>query len=250
MTAFEHDELKTMLAAYAIGALPEDEMPLIRDHILTCEECMREADAYAATVPALALTAEPADVPAGFADAVMARVQGAGQAVEPEKARRRWSLLPRLAFGGLAVAAAILAGAFLNARDEAQQAERSLIALQQEVERNEDALANFVRHDDGWRLEGSTGAVARMVPTNEGATFAVAGLPEPPDGHTYQLWLLRGGCGDQPCAPTSAGVFDVESGLVVVDVDRSIRNFAGAAVTLEPAGGSEQPTTDPLLVSV
>ena len=249
MTAFEHDELRTMLASYAIGALPESEMPVIRDHILTCEECMGEADAFAAAVPALALTVEPVDVPPGFADAVMARVLGAHQPAVVVKERRNWSFFPRLAFGGVAIAAAILAGAFLDARSDAQQAERSLLALEQEAERNEDALANFVRNDEGWRLEGSTGAVARMVPTREGATFAVAGLPEPPEGHTYQLWLLRGGCGDQTCTPTSAGLFDVGAGLVVVDVDRSIQNFAGAAVTLEPAGGSEQPTTDPLLAS-
>ena len=250
MTAFEHEEVQTMLASYAIGALPESEMPLIRDHILTCEECMREADAFAAVVPALALSVEPAEVPPGFAEAVLAKVQGEPHPVESTSERRSWSLLPRLAFGGLAIVAALLAGAFIDARNDAAETERALTAVQQKAELNEDALANFVRNDDGWRLESSTGAVGRMVPSSDGATFAVAGLPEPPEGHTYQLWLLRGGCGDQPCAPTSAGVFDVDSALVVVDVDRSIRNFAGAAVTLEPAGGSEQPTTDPLLVSV
>lgn len=250
MSAYEHDELKMLLASYAIGALPEDEMPVIRDHILTCEECMQEADAFAAAVPALALTVEPMELPTGFADAVLAKVRDQQPAVEPARARRSWSLFPRLAFGGVAIVAAILAGAFLDARGDAQQAKRDLIALEQRVERNEDALAAFVRHDDGWRLEGTTGAVGRMVPTRDGATFAVAGLPAPPQGHVYQLWLLRGACGEQPCAPTSAGVFDVDDGLVVVPVDRSIRNFAGAAVTLEPAGGSEQPTTDPLLASV
>lgn len=249
MTAYEHDELRTMLASYAIGALPEEEMPLIRDHILTCEDCMREADAFAAAVPALALTVEPVELPAGFTDAVLAKVRHE-QVAETAPTRRSWSLLPRLAFGGLAIVAALLGGAFLDARQDARRAERDVIALERTIERNEEVLANFVRHDDGWRLEGSTGAVGRMVPTPQGATFAVAGLPTPPDGHTYQLWLLRGACGDDPCAPTSAGTFDVDSGLVVVEVERSVRNFAGAAVTLEPAGGSEQPTTDPLLASV
>ncbi len=250
MTAYEHDELKTMLASYAIGALPEEEMPLVRDHILTCEECMAEADAFASTLPALALTAAPTDLPPGFADAVLAKVHDQQPVTEPSRQPRSWSLLGRLAFGGLAVAAAILAGAFLDARNDAREAQRSLVALQEKVERNEEALSSFVRQEDAWRLEGSTGAVGRMVPTSDGATFAVAGLPAPPEGHVYQLWLLRGGCGDQPCAPTSAGLFDVDAGVVLVEVDRSIRNFAGAAVTLEPAGGSEQPTTDPLLASV
>lgn len=250
MTAYEHDELKTMLASYSIGALPEDEMPLIRDHILMCEECMQEADAFAAAVPALALTVEPVGLPPGFTDSVLGQIRGDQPAAASVPARRSWSLFPRLAVGSLAIVTALLAGAFLDARGDARQAERELIALEQTVERNEEVLSSLVRHDDGWRLEGATGAVGRMVPTQGGATFAAAGLPVPPEGHVYQLWLLRGACGETPCAPTSAGLFDVDSGLVVVDVDVSVRNFAGAAVTLEPAGGSEQPTTDPLLASV
>lgn len=250
MTAYEHDELKTMLASYAIGALPEDEMPLIRDHILTCDECMQEADAFAAAVPALALTVEPVELPAGFTDSVLSKIREQQPSEVKVRARRSWSLFPRLAVGGLAIVAALLTGAFLDARGDAEQAQRELVALERTVERNEEVLSSLVRHDDGWRLEGTTGAVGRMVPTQDGATFAAAGLPAPPEGHVYQLWLLRGACGDDPCAPTSAGLFDVDSGLVVVDVDRSVRNFAGAAVTLEPTGGSEQPTTDPLLASV
>lgn len=250
MTAYEHDELKTMLASYAIGALPEEEMPLIRDHILTCEECMEEADAFAATLPALALSVDPAELPSGFTEAVLSKVREDRPAAVPAPERRSRSLFPRLAFGGLALVAALLGGALLEARNDAERAERNLARLEQQVQRNKDVLSNFVRNENGWRLEGAAGAVGRMVPTQDGATFVVAGLPTPPEGHVYQLWLLRGGCGDEPCAPTSAGLFDVEAGLVVVPVERSISNFAGAAVTLEPVGGSEQPTTDPLLASV
>jgi hypothetical protein len=249
VTAYDHDELKTMLASYAIGALPEDEMPRIRDHILTCEECMEEADRFAAVAPVLALTTPPDPLPTGFADAVVAKVR----AMEPVPAttpKGRRSLFPRLVFGATVLAAIVLGGALVDARNDARQAERSLAALEQRVERNEQALSSLVRHDDGWRLEGSGGAVGRMVPNDGGATLAVAGLPSAPEGHIYQLWLLSDSCGDAPCAPTSAGLFEVTSGVVLVEVDRSIGSFAGAAVTLEPAGGSALPTTDPLLASV
>lgn len=248
MTAYEHEELQEMLASYAIGALPEEEMPVVRDHILTCRECMEEADAFAAAVPALALSVQPVDLPPGFTDAVFTKVREQ-QPVQVAAPRRSWSLFPRLAIGSLALAAVVLTGALIDARSDAQDAKQRLVALHEQVERNEEVLSTFVRHEDGWRLEGSSGAVGRMVPDADGATFAVAGLPRAPEGHVYQLWLVRGACGDQPCAPTSAGVFDVDGRLALVDVDRSIRNFAGAAVTLEPAGGSEQPTTKPLLAS-
>ena len=56
--------------------------------------------------------------------------------------------------------------------------------------------------------------VAAMVPTREGSVFVAEGLADPPDGHTYQLWLLEG------TQPVSAGTFDV---------------------------GSPEPTTDPVV---
>jgi anti-sigma-K factor RskA len=248
MTAYEHEEVKTMVAAYAIGAVPEDEMPAIRDHILSCEVCMAEADAYAITASALALTVAPAPLPVGFADRILEQVRP--QQTETTPAKRSWSLFPRVAFGAVALVAIVLAGGLIDARNDAQEASRRLIALQQQAERNEAALSAFVHSDAGMRLEGSSGAVAQMVPTPDGATLAVAGLPEAPQGHVYQLWLVRGACGDQePCSYVSGALFDVQEGLVVVQVDRSVRNFADAAVTLEPEGGSEGPTTKPLLIT-
>jgi hypothetical protein len=248
MTAYEHEEVKMMVAAYAIGAVPEEEMPAIRDHILSCGVCMAEADAYAATASALALTVEPAPLPPGFADRVLEQVRPPQTERVPTK--RSWSLFPRVALGALALAAVVLTGGLIDARNDAEAARRRLVALEEQAERNEAALSAFVHSDEGMRLEGSSGAVAQMVPTPAGATLAVAGLPEAPEGHVYQLWLVRGACGDQePCTHESGGLFDVDEGLVVVQVDRSVRNFAGAAVTLEPEGGSEGPTSEPLLIT-
>ena len=82
-----------------------------------------------------------------------------------------------------------------------------------------------------------------MVPTKNGALFVAARLPQPPDGRTYQLWALRND------KPLSLGTFGVEEGEAVVRIENPVEGFDAMAVTVEPAGGSEKPSTDPVMRS-
>ena len=75
------------------------------------------------------------------------------------------------------------------------------------------------------------------------ARSIVKGLEPAPEGKDYQLWLL----GDE--APVSGGTFDAEDGFIVLPTDLDAADFSGAAVSVEPDGGSEGPTTEPFLVS-
>jgi len=68
-----------------------------------------------------------------------------------------------------------------------------------------------------------------------------AGLPAAPEGSTWQAWTLTGD------RATSAGTFDVASGEAVA-LQASVAGADAVAVSLEPAGGSESPSTDPVLV--
>jgi anti-sigma-K factor RskA len=71
--------------------------------------------------------------------------------------------------------------------------------------------------------------------------FNASGLPDPGEGRDYQLWVV-GHEGDV----TPAGVLQGQGGSVehlVQDVPG-----VGVAVTVEPDGGSQQPTTDPIVV--
>ena len=76
------------------------------------------------------------------------------------------------------------------------------------------------------------------------AAITVNGLPPAPDGKTYQLWYLG-----PDGAASSAGLFGVDaegSGQALLAGDA--RSAAKVAMTLEPTGGSTQPTTDPVVV--
>lgn len=90
----------------------------------------------------------------------------------------------------------------------------------------------------------ATGEVVAVVNADQGRGALVArGLPQAPEGRTWQAWSLAG------AEVSSAGVFEVgDDGVGLVEFDWP----AGAdavAVSLEPAGGSEQPTTDPVAVA-
>ncbi len=76
------------------------------------------------------------------------------------------------------------------------------------------------------------------------SAISVNGLPPAPEGKAYQLWYF--GADD---SITSAGLLataDDGTGEQLLDGDAN--TATGVGVTLEPAGGSDQPTTDPLVV--
>ena len=225
-----HDEMKALVAPYVLGALSPDEVRTVRTHILTCDDCMAEADSFSSTASMLAMAVDDAPVPHGFVENVITKAIAASgtaplAAAEP---RRRWSLIP-----ALMGAAAVLMVVVLSV---------ALVQTSSDLGRHQKVVSALVR-EDGVQLNGD-GAVAKMVPAGDGGLFVAAGLSEAPQEHTYQLWLVRDG------APVSAGTFEVEDGEAILQTDASIEGVEAIAVTVEPEGGSNQPTSKPIMTSV
>ncbi len=79
--------------------------------------------------------------------------------------------------------------------------------------------------------------------------FLAFQLPAIPEDKDYQLWFLVKG--PEAAQPVSAGlVHTTGTGEVSADIQvpPEVGEITAAALTLEPKGGSEKPTTDPLLV--
>ncbi|VAW43345.1 hypothetical protein MNBD_CHLOROFLEXI01-1518 [hydrothermal vent metagenome] len=87
-------------------------------------------------------------------------------------------------------------------------------------------------------------ATLTILPESGGATFVAANLPPLTAAQVYQLWIIRGD------VPISAGVFEVdENGRIVLPVDGALAaSFDAVGVSIEPAGGSEQPTPDQIIL--
>ena len=126
-----------------------------------------------------------------------------------------------------------------NARLKQQLSKESAVS-------SELAQINSVLSSPQWRiipLQGqdpapdSSGSIYWDV---QGKRWVVtADLPPAPEGKVYQLWIVT------PQAKISAGLISPDKdghGFTAVQFPPNITQLAAAAITLEPEGGSQQPT--------
>ncbi|MGW6131093.1 anti-sigma factor [Cellulomonas sp. NPDC055163] len=190
-------------------------------------------------VPSIADRAPAADVPsiadrAPAADAPSA-ADGSAPRVTELAARRR---PPRRSTTWLAVAATALAAAAVPSvvawqqHQDAQQAgEQARLMAEMLAEPG----TQVVRAD----VEG--GGTAVGVLGDGHAMFTATGLGDPGDGKEYQLWVIRDG------VPLPDAVMPDDAGALHAMAEDFVPGDA-LAVTVEPAGGSAEPTTDPVVV--
>lgn len=221
------------LTAYALGILPPEEEVRVRAAIEADPALRAQLDADLAALVALSESLPDSPVPAGAEDRLMARlhaeraagptitplpaVSGPAQteSVPPVRPARRplWPLL-----GTLGLAAAITAVLLLRpAADPVRQYANTPGAVTESLDAGGQNLGQLVRLPDG-----------RAYLYLKSAADA---------GRVYQLWQIVGG------QPASLGMFDGQ-GILITGLEAG----ATIAVSVEPTGGSEQPTTTPILV--
>jgi anti-sigma-K factor RskA len=213
------------VAAYALGALTDEETRRFEAHLETCDLCRTDLAALRPVVDALPAAAEQVEPPRALKRRIMGVVEEeARERARAERPRRasRFSLaslrpVPALAaaclvlLAGVGVGAAVLAGGEGDARQLAGQCIRSCESVSMRVE-------------DGH------------------GTLKVEGLAQPPRGRVYQVWTHR--FGEDP-KPTDA-LFTVDKdGSASVDVPADAERVDQILVTDEPRGGSPAPTTAP-----
>jgi hypothetical protein len=108
------------------------------------------------------------------------------------------------------------------------------------------AQINSVLISPQWRIvplegqEPAPNSSARAYWDVQGNRWVVtADLPPAPEGKVYQLWFVT------PNEKISAGLITPDRsghGFIIVPFPSSITQLAAAAITLEPQGGSQQPT--------
>jgi hypothetical protein len=202
---------------------------------------VRELQETTPRLGAAAATSGPAElrqrVTAQVASTPQVQPLNAVSAPTPRRRRQRGPV-PRwlvAAMACLAVAPAGLGGYTVNLYQELQQS-RQVADQVAAVLTAPDAEITTASSDSGPR-----GTV--VVSREQGQlVFLPSGLPEVAEDRTYQVWLL--GPGD----PRSAGLLrpDNDGTRPVFALVRG--NIEAIGLTVEPLGGSEQPTTQPLLV--
>ena len=98
-----------------------------------------------------------------------------------------------------------------------------------------------------WSSQQSASARGMMFMSGDGriGILAVLDLPPLPDDLVYQIWLFKDGL------RTSIGTFTVDAtgyGQTVIQLVAPVGEFDAIGITVEPAGGSSDPTGDQVLV--
>jgi hypothetical protein len=89
-------------------------------------------------------------------------------------------------------------------------------------------------------------AKAELEVNGDTATLVANGLPLPPAGKTYMVWLSRPGHAPEP---TSALFTPRRDGSATASVTGDLKDVDAVLVNIEPVGGSTTPTSDVLLTA-
>jgi anti-sigma-K factor RskA len=233
----DHRDFPELLAAYALGALPEEQHARVGEHLAECPRCRAElewlrtaVDALPASVPQLEPRPELKASVMAIVESEAALLRAAGETADrPERdaPRRTWpsvfGLRPAMAGVLACVAVVVVGGIVLALRSGITPAPRTIRA----------ELSGRAR---------TAGARVSLRVTGAHAELVVRRLPAPAADHVLELWVQRGSA-----APVPAGTFIVRSGSVVVG--RSVRPGDHVLVTVEPGRGSSTPTTAPFIVA-
>jgi anti-sigma factor RsiW len=230
----ERGNLHDQLAAYALDALDDDERDEFEAHLAECEECRAELADFRETAGMLAYAAEGPAPPDALRERILeqARQERPPQSVVVLRPKRALRLTAIAA--AAAVAAAIGLGIWAASLSNSLDEERSALAEQARA-------AAILADDDSTRVPlGERGVLVRS-PDGD-AVMVVRNLPAAPEGKTYEAWVIDAG------QPVKAGLFE-GGGQQIVLLEQPVREDSTVAVTLEPEGGSEQPTGDILFAS-
>ena len=222
-------DLHTLSGAYAIDALSAEEATEFQKHLDACPACrqeVRELQEAAARMGASEALAPPAQLKARVLAAAERQSQQRPLARQSQRsARRTPRAMPRILSAAAAVVL-IVAGAFgISQLQQPSDVERVFQAGDAEVVRLSTANGGKIRV----AMSESLGEMA--VDTDE--------LPVLGDERVYQLWAITDG------RPQSAGVLEDPDKGAAMELPEP---GALVAVTVEPGGGSEQPTSDPIVI--
>jgi anti-sigma-K factor RskA len=247
----DHDEMYDVHAlsgAYAVDALDEAERARFEEHLRSCAECRAEVDSLRET--AAALGTDDVEPPAGLRDQILAGIEtvrplpplmsqgpesGAG-GDELAARRRRWFRMPMLV-AAAAVVILIAAGAtvWLGSWSDESGPAPGPTATEQ-VLAADDANRTTLEFEDGSQ---ATVVVSRSV---DHAVIVTEDMAPAPPGKDYQLWFQNTEGEMEP-----AGLMPDDSDATVL-LDGQVGAHTGVGITVEPDGGSPEPSTDPIAV--
>ncbi|MFT5564152.1 MAG: anti-sigma-K factor RskA [Myxococcota bacterium] len=244
------DNTHALAGPYALDAIDDLERVRFEVHLNQCPTCIIEVAGFLDTT-ALIAAVEEAVVPAGLKASVMAEIDTVRQ-VGPSRAiiRRPSPRLASVAAAVLAVAVVGLSVVTTGLRSEISSLSVATTDLRSEISVLEDravAAAVLIAQDALVLKVGFGDGALHVVasPASGTGVLLVDGVAVAPTGMGYQLWLIN-----TEGEAIAAGFLDVHrdgTGEQLMVGDMS--NIVAIGITIEPAGGSQQPTSAPVALA-
>lgn len=230
-------DIHSLVGAYVLDAVNDLERAAVERHLRECDECRAEVAEWRETASRLADGAWSVPPP-GLRDSVLAAVATTRQApvvVTARPARRsyrsRWVAAAAAVVAAAGTGTAVFVVQEQRVRDERTVAEA---ARDQEAEVRSVLAAPDVVLRDQALADGGKVTVAYSRLKDSGVLMMSADAA-PAGGRVFQLWTVRAD------VPVSEGVLAVGE-TTVVKVLHGMRSASLVGVSVEPQGGSPEPT--------
>jgi anti-sigma-K factor RskA len=238
-------DLHSLAGPYALDALEAgSERDRFTRHLSRCQSCAAEVKGFHEVATAMAFAAA-AEAPAELRDRVLTAAARTRQLppevrthARPRRSRTRVPWVPWLS-GVVATASIVVAVLFgfaqAHTRDELNQVKAENQAISLLLSAPE---AKLLTHTV------TNGGVATVVLAADRHELAVVttGLPALPPGKVYQLWLIG-----KPKIVSAGLLPPAKNGRTPAVLATGVVKGDTLGLTVEPAGGSAQPTTTPIL---
>lgn len=254
--------IEELLPFYALDALTDEEREQVEAYLREHPEARQQVEEMGRAVAALPQSVSPVEPSPRTKAALMAHVavDAKSRASKQEQVSRprvtRWVNIFQ-AFGLGAATVAILWAVVLNIqlsylRRQVSMLSEALVAQSNALEQINQQLSQPPASETVTiSLKGTDvrpQAQGQLIadPSKNSAVLVIDGLGQLEPGKTYQVWLI------DASGPKSAGFLSVDSkgqAVLIVTSNETIGSFQSLGISVEPEGGSQQPTGDIVVLS-
>jgi anti-sigma-K factor RskA len=240
MTDPEHDDILELLPLYVLDGLEPAERDRVAAHLAGCPSCQAEADRLLALVSTLAASVPPQSPRPALRATILQRATGRPPARQrtpmlPGAPRRRAGFSVWLARATTVLALGLIVWNIVLTNQ--------LQTLSRQITRSQSAIALMSAPDTaeislaGQGTFSTANGKAYIDPQSSRVVLVVQHLQALTDEKTYQAWIITDD------GPKNAGTFRVgDAGMWIGWLDAPFAAGGKIGVSLEPAGGSPQPT--------
>ncbi|MFG3349445.1 anti-sigma factor domain-containing protein [Streptomyces sp. NPDC048018] len=242
MTSAEHPH--DAVGAYVLHALPPAEQAAFADHLAGCEACRREVGELRRVTARLAgaetMTASPA-----LRRRTLEKARTTPQEHVLRPPRQRRGRATSMALAASLAAAVALGGVALWQHREAEDAQARAVRAEERARDDNSAVAAVLTAPDATlhteRLPDGASAAVVVSRSQNRAAFTARQLPDLSGARVYELWYATAS-GDLRPAGLLPGTGHRDTRLLEGQLDGAV----AVGITVEPAGGSARPTTEPV----